>query len=103
VVYRRADYKFKTVEVGGKRIKLQIWDTAGQERFKAITQRYYRMAAGAYTLRGRRGPVAIPPQLPSCPAAEQLLSSYRRVGRSGAGGVGWPPWARPANHPAQRR
>ena len=32
--------------MAGKRVKLQIWDTAGQERFKAITQRYYRMAAG---------------------------------------------------------
>ena len=40
------DYKFKTIDVGGRRVKLQIWDTAGQERFKAITQRYYRMAAG---------------------------------------------------------
>lgn len=26
------DFKFKTVEVDGKRIKMQIWDTAGQER-----------------------------------------------------------------------
>ena len=41
-----ADYKFKTIEHSGKRVKLQIWDTAGQERFKAITTRYYRMAAG---------------------------------------------------------
>lgn len=40
------DYKFKTIEHAGKRYKLQIWDTAGQERFKAITTRYYRMAAG---------------------------------------------------------
>ncbi len=40
------DYKFKTIEHSGKRVKLQIWDTAGQERFKAITTRYYRMAAG---------------------------------------------------------
>jgi Ras-related protein Rab-8A len=34
------------VTIDGKQIKLQIWDTAGQERFKAITTRYYRMAAG---------------------------------------------------------
>lgn len=31
------DFKIKTVEVEGKRTKLQIWDTAGQERFKTIT------------------------------------------------------------------
>ena len=40
------DFKIKTVEVGGKRYKLQIWDTAGQERFKNITQTYYKGAAG---------------------------------------------------------
>jgi GTPase SAR1 family protein len=27
----------KTIDVDGKRIKLQIWDTAGQERFRTIT------------------------------------------------------------------
>lgn len=40
------DFKIKTVEIGGKRIKLQIWDTAGQERFRTITTAYYRGAMG---------------------------------------------------------
>jgi len=40
------DFKIKTVEVDGKRIKLQIWDTAGQERFRTITTAYYRGAMG---------------------------------------------------------
>eukprot|EP00127_Corallochytrium_limacisporum_P002525 Clim_evm82s128 gene=Clim_evmTU82s128 len=40
------DFKVKTVEVEGKRIKLQIWDTAGQERFRTITTAYYRGAMG---------------------------------------------------------
>jgi Ras-related protein Rab-8A len=40
------DYKIRTVEVNGKRIKLQIWDTAGQERFRTITSAYYRGAMG---------------------------------------------------------
>lgn len=31
------DFKVKTIDVDGKRIKLQIWDTAGQERFRTIT------------------------------------------------------------------
>jgi len=35
---RAVDFKIKTIELGGKRIKLQIWDTAGQERFRTITQ-----------------------------------------------------------------
>ncbi|XP_032090362.1 ras-related protein Rab-13 [Thamnophis elegans] len=40
------DFKIRTVEVEGKRIKLQVWDTAGQERFKTITTAYYRGAMG---------------------------------------------------------
>lgn len=35
--FRRIDFKIRTVELDGKRIKLQIWDTAGQERFRTIT------------------------------------------------------------------
>ena len=31
------DFKMKTLEVDGKKIRLQIWDTAGQERFRTIT------------------------------------------------------------------
>ena len=31
------DFKIRTVEVDGERVKLQIWDTAGQERFRTIT------------------------------------------------------------------
>ncbi|XP_066466417.1 uncharacterized protein [Tiliqua scincoides] len=38
------DFKIRTVEIEGKRIKLQVWDTAGQERFKTITTAYYRGA-----------------------------------------------------------
>ncbi|XP_051054870.1 ras-related protein Rab-13 isoform X2 [Phodopus roborovskii] len=40
------DFKIRTVEIEGKRIKLQVWDTAGQERFKTITTAYYRGAMG---------------------------------------------------------
>ncbi|XP_053456332.1 ras-related protein Rab-43 [Nycticebus coucang] len=41
------DFTMKTLEIQGKRVKLQIWDTAGQERFRTITQSYYRSANGA--------------------------------------------------------
>lgn len=41
------DFKIKTIEIGGKQIKLQLWDTAGQERFRTITTSYYR---GAHTI-----------------------------------------------------
>ena len=40
------DFKLKTLEVNGKKVKLQIWDTAGQERFKNITSSYYRGGNG---------------------------------------------------------
>uniref|UniRef100_A0A0N5AAA7 Ras-related protein Rab-35 n=1 Tax=Syphacia muris TaxID=451379 RepID=A0A0N5AAA7_9BILA len=40
------DFKIRTVEVGGYRIKLQVWDTAGQERFRTITSTYYRGTDG---------------------------------------------------------
>ena len=40
------DFKIKTIEIEGKKVKLQIWDTAGQERFRTITTAYYRGAMG---------------------------------------------------------
>eukprot|EP00062_Callorhinchus_milii_P017624 gi/632970225/ref/XP_007901530.1/ PREDICTED: ras-related protein Rab-43 [Callorhinchus milii] len=41
------DFTMRTLDIQGKRVKLQIWDTAGQERFRTITQSYYRSANGA--------------------------------------------------------
>ena len=40
------DFRFRTVKIGDKTVKLQIWDTAGQERFRTITSAYYRGADG---------------------------------------------------------
>jgi Ras-related protein Rab-1A len=36
------DFRFKTLNLDQKSIKLQIWDTAGQERFRTITNTYYK-------------------------------------------------------------
>jgi len=40
------DFRFRTVNIENKTVKLQIWDTAGQERFRTITSAYYRGAHG---------------------------------------------------------
>jgi Ras-related protein Rab-1A len=39
------DFRFKSIEFEGKKVKLQIWDTAGQERFRTITSSYYKGTA----------------------------------------------------------
>ncbi|KAE8296472.1 Ras-related protein Rab-19 [Larimichthys crocea] len=41
------DFTVRTLDIDGKRVKMQVWDTAGQERFRTITQSYYRSAHGA--------------------------------------------------------
>ena len=38
------DFKIKTIELDGIRIKLQIWDTNGHKRFRTIVESYYRRA-----------------------------------------------------------
>uniref|UniRef100_A0A3P8UCW5 Ras-related protein Rab-15 n=2 Tax=Cynoglossus semilaevis TaxID=244447 RepID=A0A3P8UCW5_CYNSE len=40
------DFKMKTLEIDGVRVRVQIWDTAGQERYQTITKQYYRRAQG---------------------------------------------------------
>ena len=41
------DSSLKTIDINGKRVKLQIWDTAGQEKFRVISSAYYKNAVGA--------------------------------------------------------
>jgi Ras-related protein Rab-1A len=40
------DFRFRTLNIDNKQVKLQIWDTAGQERFRTITSAYYKGADG---------------------------------------------------------
>ncbi|KAB5562451.1 hypothetical protein PHYPO_G00017900 [Pangasianodon hypophthalmus] len=42
------DFKMKTIEVNGIKVRIQIWDTAGQERYQTITKQYYRRAQGIF-------------------------------------------------------
>ena len=44
------DFKIRTVEIDGERVKLQIWDTAGQERFRTITSTYVIIAVTFFQL-----------------------------------------------------
>ncbi|XDV53470.1 hypothetical protein PO909_021959 [Leuciscus waleckii] len=41
------DFTVRSMDIDGKKVKMQVWDTAGQERFRTITQSYYRSAHGA--------------------------------------------------------
>ena len=36
------DFRFKSLNINNKIVKLQIWDTAGQERFRTIVNTYYK-------------------------------------------------------------
>lgn len=36
------DFRFKSLTINDKIVKLQIWDTAGQERFRTIVNTYYK-------------------------------------------------------------
>ncbi|KAM3594209.1 uncharacterized protein V6R79_004208 [Siganus canaliculatus] len=40
------DFKMKTLQIDGLKVRVQIWDTAGQERYHTITKQYYRRAQG---------------------------------------------------------
>lgn len=40
------DFKMKTLDIDGIRVRVQIWDTAGQERYQTVTKQYYRRAQG---------------------------------------------------------
>ncbi|KAI4882542.1 hypothetical protein NFI96_034474 [Prochilodus magdalenae] len=42
------DFKMKTLQVDGIKVRAQIWDTAGQERYQTITKQYYRRAQGIF-------------------------------------------------------
>lgn len=36
------DFRFKSLNINSRIVKLQIWDTAGQERFRTIVNTYYK-------------------------------------------------------------
>ena len=40
------DFKVRSIDIDGTRVKMQIWDTAGQEKFRTIGTAYYRNTHG---------------------------------------------------------
>ena len=36
------DFKMKTYEIDGLKVKIQMWDTAGQDRFRSVATQFYR-------------------------------------------------------------
>ncbi len=45
------EFRFKSLNVNQRVVKLQIWDTAGQERFRSIVNTYYKSKNGAIQMR----------------------------------------------------
>ena len=43
------DFKTKIVDVGDKRLNMQIWDTAGQERFNTLTSTFFKCDINSFT------------------------------------------------------
>ena len=44
------DFKLRTVDIEGKKVKLQLWDTAGQERYRTTCTSYFRGAMVKHVL-----------------------------------------------------
>ena len=40
------DFQDKTLDIDGKKVRMQIWDTAGEERFRNIAKNYFVQANG---------------------------------------------------------
>ena len=40
------DFQEKTLDIDGKKVRMQIWDTAGEERFRNIAKNYFVQANG---------------------------------------------------------
>lgn len=36
------DFKFRKLQLGEDKIRLQVWDTAGQEKYQSITKTFYK-------------------------------------------------------------
>jgi len=73
------DYKFKTVNVESKKVKLMIWDTAGQERFRKIATDALKKAHGVilcYAVNDRKSFMNIEnwmKQIKSSPSKDALI------------------------------
>ena len=40
------DYKFKTIDIDGKKVKLQLWDTPGQTKYYDIAKTLFKTPEG---------------------------------------------------------
>lgn len=74
------DFRYNTIEIDGKKVKLQIWDTAGQEKFHVITAAYYRntdIAILTYDVTNKKSFEHVPVWINEC--AKYAKESLRKI------------------------
>uniref|UniRef100_A0AAZ3S1C7 small monomeric GTPase n=2 Tax=Oncorhynchus tshawytscha TaxID=74940 RepID=A0AAZ3S1C7_ONCTS len=80
------DFKMKTLEIDGIKVRIQIWDTAGQERYQTITKQFALTVKIVFSVAKTKHftflfslcHVATPPPQSFTRLAEQVLAANKK-------------------------